>query len=199
MAPSRELNKRAICLIADHLDRILAAGEDLVGQCYCAHDADSAGHHATVNAFVTRCHAIELCAIAAIVRAHEHAATLARSRTRFATLAGLFASATVAIQDTVELTVPPEERAFSGSDPIEFLQTRGLIADDCGCLRTVEKVVVGEDFLIAGCIHLASLMDMTAAFLDAIEVHFELFPELDDIADPKVSAMAPSESALPTT
>jgi len=175
----RDLNKRSIYLIADHLDRILATGEDLTRLRYIVHSGEEQ-QYATVTAFVHECRKLELGALAAVVCARENAGILGRSRNRFETIAKLFVSGTSVVLDTVELTTSPQEQSFSGVDPIAFLQSRGLIPDDMGCLRMVEEIAVDEDYLIAGCIHLGSLMDMTAAFLDAIEVHFDLFPELGE-------------------
>jgi hypothetical protein len=179
MTSPRDLTKRAICLIADHLDRILAAGEDLMALHYIVNQAPEAGNGETINAFVRRCREQELTAMAAVLRAREHADLLGRSRTSFAPLGRLFASATAAILDCAETTMSRDDYVFTGTDPIDYLRTRALIADGAGCLKTVEEIHVDGDFLIAGCIHLATLMDMTATFLDALEDHFALFPEYD--------------------
>jgi hypothetical protein len=194
MAFPRDLNKRSIYLIADHLDRILAAGEDLTRLRYLVHSGEEQ-EYATVTALVHQCRKLELGALAALIRARENAEILGRSRNRFETIAKLFVGGTSAILDTVELTTLPQEQLFSGVDPIAFLQSRGLIPDDMGCLRMIEEIAVDEDYLIAGCIHLGSLMDMTAAFLDAIEVHFDLFPELGETS-PDLDGQAPAGSIL---
>lgn len=196
MTSPRDLTKRAVCLIADHLDRILAAGEDIRTLHYTVNQAADVEHVETINGFVRQCREYELAAMAAILRAREHADHLGRSRTSFAPLGRLFAGATAAILDCAETTMTREDYAFTGNDPIDYLRTRGLIADDAGCLKTVEEIRVDGDFLIGGCIHLATLMDMTATFLDALEDHFALFPEFDPITE-GVGASQATETQQP--
>lgn len=197
MAPLRDTSMNTVLLIADHLDRILACGEDLARLRYRPHKAGPDMATDTVTSFVRECHSHEMTAVAAILRAREHARSLAQTRTDLATLARLFASTTSSILDIVELTVPPEERAFDSIDPIRFLQSRGVLPEEMCCLKTVEEIVVDDDYMLAGCIHLGALMDMSAALLDAIEVHVDLFPA--DTAEhiETVDPTAPAETAGP--
>ncbi|MCB1511132.1 MAG: hypothetical protein KDJ36_09520 [Hyphomicrobiaceae bacterium] len=179
-------------MIADHLDRILAAGEDLTKLTFTVHGREPDD---TVNAFVRRCRDLEFSAVAALLRAREHARELGRYGTDFAPLARLFAAQTVAITDAVDQMSDRQAVQFNGQDPLEFFRTRGLLETEAGCLMTVERIDITEDFLIAGAIHLGALMDMSAALLDALEVHFDLFPPLD--ADlPDQAATASGSAAL---
>ncbi len=176
MTVTREATRRAAFLIADHLDRILAAGEDLTKLSFAVHGRNEA---TTINAFVRQCRELELAAVAAILRAREHAQSLARHSAEFAPLARLFSASTTAIIDAVDQIADREAVQFAGGDPLEFLRSRDLLAAEAGCLMTIERIDITEDFLVAGAIHLGALMDLSASFLDALEVHFDLFPALD--------------------
>lgn len=200
MTSTHEKTTRAAYLIADHLDRILAAGEDLLKLKHVTHRPNEADedHPAScsINRFVHDCRELELTAAAAILRAHEHSAALGESDESFAPLARLFKAGTGAILDIVDTLADREGLQFSGDDPLAFLRARGLIDHDAGCLLTVEGITVGEDYLIAGVIELGPLMDMAATFLDALELHFDLFPEIEEAA-PLLAAGALPEPTAP--
>ena len=57
--------------------------------------------------------------------------------------------------------------------------------------------MIGEDFLLVRRIRLGTLMDLLAAFLDALELHYELFADaLDDDAAEQHAASAAKAAAL---
>lgn len=184
-------------LIADHLDRILAAGEDLTALKFQQHGTAGDIESISLGAFVHDCRELELAAMAAVIRAREHAKTLARAKTSFAPLAQLFVGGTAPLCDVVTTITDHEDCAFDGEDPLEFLRSRGLIDSEAGCLMTVDIIPVTEEFLLAGCIHLGTLMDMSATFLNALDVHFSLFPQVADVATIQPAPIMSPEAVRP--
>ena len=187
---------RRVYLLADHLDAILAAGEDLkrlsigVGQHHETIDPDPQ----SINKFASDAKTLEFAAIARIMQAREQASALARRDDRFALLANLFVGGTAIVIDAISHLVDRDARAFAdGDDPLEYLRTRGLISPDCGCLSIVETISIDEAFLLGGRIPLGALLDMSAQFLDALEEHFALFPEIPSIGErePHTALAAP--------
>ena len=183
---SVNLSDRSVYLLADHLDAILAAGEDLkrlsigVGR----HGETADPDPQSINQFASEAKMLEFAAIARIMQAREQAAALARRDNRFAVLAQLFVGGTAIVIDAISHLADRDARAFmDGHDPLEYLRTRGLLSPDCGCLSIVETISVDEAFLLGGQIPLGVLLDMSAQFLDALEEHFALFPEIPDVAE----------------
>ena len=176
MPSAQDKASHAAALIADHLDRILAAGEDLVKLRYQVNAPDDVPGRLSLNGFVQRCRSHELGAVAALLRAREHAETLATTRTAFAPMARLFVASTTAILDTIDNLVDRDGNSFDGHDPLAFLRSRGVVDGEVGCLKTHEEIAVTEDFLISGAIHLGSLMDLAATLLDALDNTYGLFP-----------------------
>ena len=124
-------------------------------------------------------------------QAREQAAALARRDNRFAVLAQLFVGGTAIVIDAISHLADRDARAFmDGHDPLEYLRTRGLLSPDCGCLSIVETISVDEAFLLGGQIPLGVLLDMCAQFLDTLEEHFALFPEIPDVAEHEPEALS---------
>ncbi|HUS95477.1 MAG TPA: hypothetical protein VMX97_01925, partial [Hyphomicrobiaceae bacterium] len=139
MASTLDTSTRAVYLIGDHLDRILAAGEDLTLLRYAVHDNGQDGNEQSIGRFVHDCRALELAVVAAVLQAREHAAILGGAKNAFSPIARLFANGTTPLLDAVEALVDRDACAFDGEDPIAFLRSRGLIDADRGCLLAVER------------------------------------------------------------
>lgn len=173
----------AVYLLADHLDTILAVGEDLakerldivVPKGRVGADALQQSM-AERRAFITRVQTLEASLIGRVVQARKHAANLRRLDVRFKMITSLFEAATVALMDAVEaLGDPASDDFFAGGDAIAYLRSRGLIREDAAGLGTTTELVIGDAFLVAGLASLGEVLDMTARFLDILELHFELF------------------------
>ena len=186
-----------VYLLADHLDMLLAAGEDLQKLEFHnlpANSDDEPGGH-SLEAFIRRTRDLESAAIGRLICARTQAAQLEGEDARFSLLARLFLSGTARLSDVLQHYQNPEMTAFDyGDDPIGYLRSRGLIAEYNGCLSIVEKLSNGDDFLIGGHIELGALLDLSAQFLDTLDTQFGLFPEIPPASEvePKVVASRPS-------
>ncbi len=196
-----------VYLLADHLDAILAAGEDLGKLKVSRHLAsDHATHETTnsINAFVARARELEIAAMGRIKQARDHTAALSRELTRqdhrFAILSNLFTAATAVVIEAIDSECNSDQHAFEhGFDPLVYLRKRGLIGSEVGCLAVVEAIEIDEKFLIAGQIELGPLLDMCARFLDVLDDHFDLFPEVPaDEVQGDVDGPVPAIAAMRT-
>ena len=211
-------------LLADHLDAILAAGEDLRAQrvsCLTARSGatsgndeptdpacDDAGDTArdtpsgdcpTLRSFVITVGAFEGAALLRTLRAREVTRQVLRHDPRFQTIGRLFMAGTSALADALLAVGNERSDVFDTAGcPLEFLRSRGLISADAGSLLAIPQIEVDESYLLAGHIELGPLMDLAAAYLDALEIHFDLFPPtsaLDGATNPP--RVAGTTSGLP--
>jgi hypothetical protein len=180
----------AVYMVADHLDGALAAGEDLAAR---GNDWRAlAENPGDIGDFVLRQREIaeevrsyELILIARMLKAREHAAALAQTDPRFAQIANLFVSGTNVLVDTAETCGDSRTADFeTGDGLIAYVRSRGLISDEAVGVTQPSQFVIDDNFLVATMSPLGPLMDMAAAFLDALDVHYELFAEnFDDDTD----------------
>jgi hypothetical protein len=175
-------------MLADHLDGALAAGEDLVAR---GHDwrglAEAPGEP---GEFAIRQRRIaedvrgfELMLIARILKARDHARGLAEVDDRFRAVANLFVSGTAALLDAVDECGDARGEDFeTGDDITSYVRSRGLNAPDAPTIRVAADLTIDDSFLVAKRIALGPLLDMAAAFLDALDAQYELFVE-DEAAE----------------
>ncbi len=182
-----------VYLLADHLDMLLAAGEDLQKLEFhnqtATPDEEPAGY--TLEAFIRRTRDLESAAIGRLMCARTQAAQLEGEDARFSLLARLFLSGTAHLGDVLQQYQNPEMTAFDyGDDPIGYLRSRGLVAEHTGCLSIVEKLSNDDDFLIGGHIELGALLDLCAQFLDTLDTQFGLFPDIPPASEVETQAVA---------
>jgi len=175
----------SVYMLADHLDSALAAGEDLVAR---GHDwrglAENPGDPAE---FATRqrqiaedVRSLELMLIARVLKARSHARSLAEVDDRFRAVGTLFASGTVVLLDAVAECGDARGEDFeTGDDIVSYVRSRGLIAPDAPAVRVAADLTIDDNFLVAKRIALGPLLDMAAAFLDALDVQYELFVDTE--------------------
>ncbi|MEO0792839.1 MAG: hypothetical protein AAFY27_09880 [Pseudomonadota bacterium] len=194
-----------IRLLTEHLDMLLAAGEDLN-----ALSCDIAGVTATgvpasavpasvvpasfvkrpedettrdLHSFVTQAAILERAcanrAMSARVRTHE----LVDEDERFRTIGRLFLGGTAQLADLVEqMSAADAQHLADTSCPMTYLRSRSVIANDAVGPDPYETLRIDETFLISKVVPLGGLMDMTAGFLDGLERHYEIFPTIVDYA-----------------
>ncbi len=187
----------SVYMLADHLDGALAAGEDLV-----ARGADWRALAENPSAAVQFAHqqreiaeavrSLELMLIARTLKAREHARALAQIDARFAPVAKLFASGTAILLDAVDECSDARNADFeSGDGLVAYVRSRGLIAPDAATVSNPAQLTIDENFMVAKRVALGPLMDMTAAFLDALDTHYELFIGIEaDDSDQQASPAA---------
>ena len=183
-----------VYLLADHLDAVLAAGEDIVTRGHelqVVFDAkhSTAEHAIRLRTVVEGIRALELMLVVRAMKARDHALDLADADPRFRMVANLFASGTAILLDAVAECGDSRNNDFdTGDEVVAYLRSRGLIAAGAAGLSTESALILDDTFLTAKRIALGPLLEMAASFLDALEVHYELFASdngTDVEADPK--------------
>ena len=181
----------AVYMLADHLDAMLAAGEDLIARGQDWRALAEAPGLASDFAFAQRqiaerVRSFELMLIARVLKARDHARALAGLDERFSPVANLFASGTAVLLDAVQECGDARHDDFETGDAIvAYVRSRGLIAPDAATVAQPNQLTIDDNFLVAKRVTLGPLMDMAAAFLDALDTQYELF-----IEDPQDDALA---------
>ncbi len=170
-----------VYLLADHLDGVLAAGEDLVtcGADWRSLAEDPGDPEVFANsqrALAEDVRGYELILIAHTIKAREHARTLSLTDKRFAPVSDLFAGATGILLDAVKECGDATDDDFdTGDGLVAYVRSRGLIAPDAANVSNAAQLTIDDSFLVAKRLALGPLLDMAAAFLDALDLHYDLF------------------------
>ncbi|MBY0561324.1 hypothetical protein [Hyphomicrobium sp.] len=171
----------SVYMLADHLDAALAAGEDLMARggdwrALTETPADPSDFILRQRAVAEEVRSFELMLVARILKARTHASSLAECDDRFRAIAKLFVSGTAILLDAVEESGDARASDFDTADDIvSYVRSRGLIALDAPAIRVASDLTIDDNFLIAKRIALGPLLDMAAAFLDALDVQYDLF------------------------
>ena len=175
----------SVYMLADHLDAALAAGEDLVtrGQDW----RSLAENRGDVEAFLLAqrriaedVRGLELILIARVLKARDHARALSTADERFRLIADLFVAGTNVLLDAVEECGDARGEDFDSGDVLTaYVRGRGLIAPDAATIAKPSDLTIDDSFLVAKRIALGPLLDMASSFLDALDVHFELYGDED--------------------
>lgn len=174
-----------VFLLAEHLDMILASIEDLEACRPAVIDSHPqrvpSRPQVSIARYVDQLKGHEMAAIMRVARARELTRDLVRRDSRFATLGGLFVGGTAALEEAVKRMIDKTGNAFAnGGDPIGYLRERGLIDEEAGGVDPDQSLDVTEAFRLAGCIEIGPLVELVATFLNTIELHFDLFPDLSE-------------------
>ena len=183
MAPTGTPINPSIYLIADHLDAVLAHGEDLLAlsppaAMQAARDVGQMQYKlAGARTFLEAARASETGLMTRVLRAREHAEQVRRADGRFKSIADLFVTGTHALADAAVDLVDCTALDFNtGRDSNSYLQSRGLIGDGTAGAPAGDGVpAITETFKLMGSIELGPLLDLAAAFLDALEVYYDLY------------------------
>lgn len=193
---SRAPAPACLYLLADHLDAVLASGEDLLAVAVAARAPDAAAGlsavaRGEVREAVERIRTLELRMLARALKGRERAIELAAADDRFTRPARLFVGGTGALADAVDECADTSVADFETGDALPaYLRSRGLIdARQCR-LPDEAALAIGEDFLVAGRIPLGALLDLVAAFLDALELHVDLYVDAPASTEPDAEAAA---------
>jgi hypothetical protein len=189
-------------LLSDHLDAVLARGEELLAQDLALDAPDAAGlrdwirRTRDLDAFLSSVRTLEYAITVRLLQARKRADDLRRGDSRLKPLVGLFVGGTAPLADAAAELGESEARAFDGADEmLAFLRSRGLLAADAAGLQLVNRLAVDEDYLVAGRIRLGNLLDLTATFLDALDHLYDLH---GDAAEGMEIAAAPTPRTMGT-
>jgi hypothetical protein len=187
MSLDRPSTPPAVLLLADHLDAVLAAGEDLLKlEVDISAVTRTDGAAAPWDRFadlVAQARLYELTIVSRVLQGRNRAKDMARELGRdggvFAPLLELFAAGTATLEDaTAELARRGAGDFDVGLDPMPYLRTRGVIPADAGSLSGITRIAIGETFMVARRIELGGLLDMVAALLDALDIAYSLFEDV---------------------
>jgi hypothetical protein len=190
MTPLERPVPASVYLIADNLDAVLAAGEDLLRQ---SHDYESV-HLANTYAptltagsersFVEVVRSLEMAICARVLQIRDRSRELAKDDPRFKPMASMFSSGTAALWDAVADLGDRTNADFqTGDDVVTYLRSRAMVAADAGTVSRFGRLRATEVFLIAERIELGALMDLCATYLDRLEDFYDLFAA-DESASP---------------
>jgi len=198
----------SLYLLSDHLDAALARGEELLAQDLALDTPDAATlrdwlrQTRDLNGFVSAIRTLEYAITARLLQARKRADDLKRGDSRLKPLVALFVGGTTPLADAVAELGGSDARAFDDADAVPaFLRSRGLLAPDAAGLALVTRLGVDEDYLVAGRIRLGTLLDLAAAFLDALDPLYDLHgdaTERVEIAAAHAAHMLGAASAEPS-
>lgn len=164
-------------MLADHLDATLAMAEDLSMLSLATVSGER-----TSTAFIAlaeQARSLELGIVARIVQARKRAENFETRHEDVRRLIASFIGGTAVVADAVQtdggLGDIGGHALSSGAAALRFMKSRGVVAQDVMVIEDVVIDRIGEDYFAAEMIHLGSLMDMLASFLDALDVAFELY------------------------
>lgn len=184
----------SVYMLADHLDGALAAGEDLVrrGSDWKAWVDTAASPRAqdllTQRQILDDIRSFELMLTARILKARDHAAALGKMDGRFAPVSKAFAAGTAQLVDAVAEADDASATDFeTGDSVLAYARSRALISPHVSDIPSSAHLLIDDQFLVARRIALGPLLDMAAAFLDALDIHYELFA---DDADEQMTELA---------
>ncbi len=197
MSKSAPMAPLPVYMLADHLDGVLAAGEDLVT---CGADwrslAENPGEAEDFarnqRALAEDVRGYELILIAHAIKAREHARALSQSDKRFAPVADLFVSGTAILMDAVgECGDATDDDFDTGDGLVAYVRSRGLIAPDAANVTNPAQLTIDDSFLVAKRLVLGPLLDMAGAFLDALDAQYDLFVADDEDEDDDADQPSP--------
>jgi hypothetical protein len=171
----------SVYLLAEHLDAALAAGEDLMGvrfatpaQPHSREEIEAArlGQRTAAE----RIRTFELALVSRLLAAREWAAKVGSEEPQFSSMARLYVSGTATLLDAVQECSDISTADFAAGDTLfNYVKSRCLVVTSMLSLRETAPIAADERFLVAKRAPLGVLLDLAAAFLDALEAEFDLF------------------------
>jgi hypothetical protein len=163
-------------LLRDHLDAVLALGEDLLAAELTLAAPDRPGvrgwlrHTRGLDAFLGSLRTLEYAMTARLLQARSRAEELRRDEARLRPFLALFVAGTAPLVDAAAELGETEARAFDAADAeLAFLRSRGLLAPDAAGLELVSRLAVGDTYQVGGRIPLGTLLDLVATFLETLD------------------------------
>lgn len=172
-------------LLADHLDAALAAGEDLLA-CTLTVGAPHSGmapddiraEQAELRTFMERVRGLEMALVARVLQARRRATELPRIDDAHVLMLNLLLAGTEGLGAAVrEVGDRVEQQFLTGTGHLAYLRSRGFLQPEAACLGAIADLRVTEAFLVYGRLPLGGLLDLVAAFLDKLDLVFDLYPE----------------------
>lgn len=199
-----------VTLLADHLDAALAAGEDLTAMAGAwpaavaprrlGSSAEVARLRHAQRTTIEAVRAAEMRLVARVLKARERAEELARLATPFKPLVRLFVAGSAVLADAVPACGDAAEQDFATGDSLlAYWRSRGLVDDETPRLADDAVLAIDDAFLVVGLAPLGVVMDLVAMLLDALDAHYDLYPERDTTVAPSeetsVEVVSPAAAA----
>ncbi len=173
-------------LLADHLDAVLAAGEDMLSLDTELRNADLEQAYDLLPHLVSRLRALEITLTTRTLQARTRAAELACQSADIDAALRMFAASTTTLVDAVtELADTTGEHFDAGADPVAYLRSRGVIPPDAGAPSSTCHFAIDDTFLVARRVPLGPLLDMAGRALDLLDAAYGLY---DDSAEASAAA-----------
>lgn len=188
----------AACLLADHLDSILAASEDLLAVKSEAVPGAQEDRvllrraRAAQRRAVERIRMLECAILARLILARKRASELERADRTWRLLIRSFLSATAVVMNAVDDVCDSTRIDFhTGEGLTAYLRSRNALPVGCDTLEETAPVATTEDFLLISIMPLGTVMDLVAQVLTTLDVAFELYEpsEAEVSARDKMSGM----------
>lgn len=181
---ARPSSPPCVYFLADHLDAVLAAGEDMRKVDITWMSSANGSQEDTVRDLdslrdsVDDLRSLELTLIARLLKSRERAEELARTDARLKLMARLFLNGTGLITDALpELTDATSIDFNTGDATLAYLRARSLIAPDAAAPAENAHLRITDAFPVARRLPLGALMDLVAQFLDTMELHHDIYTD----------------------
>lgn len=186
-----------ICLLADHLDAALAAAEDLVRLELVPPAVAGPDAPDDLVRFIRRIRHFEEVIVARLLEMRRRLKELRNLDPNVASVLRLLASQTTAILEIADRLIDRSQQSYAtGGDPLEFLRLRQIITSEAAFLSPESALSIGEGMHLGGVLRLGTLMDLLAATTGALDVAYDLYPEIAiDEARPAIPANETSETS----
>lgn len=181
---ARPTSPPCVYFLADHLDAVLAAGEDMRkvritwGSTAGTSQEDTVRDLDSLRDGVEDLRSLELTLIARLLKSRERAEELARADARLKLAAKLFLSGTAIIGDALlELTDATAVDFNTGDACLAYLRARELLAADAAAPSDGARLRITDAFPVARRLPLGTLLDLVAQFLDTMELHHDIYTD----------------------
>ena len=169
-----------IALVADHLDAVLAIGEDLLGERLPPRadldEVDADGAPFALDQFVRQLRQREAALLLRLLQCRRLLVDGGAGGRTLKSAATLFRAQTDALSELIAKATREEARAIPAPvDSLSYLRSRSVIAPEAAQLSPFEAAGATEAFRVGGVAPLGAIMDMVAALLDLLDSHFDLY------------------------
>lgn len=206
---ARPSSPPCVYFLADHLDAVLAAGEDMrnidITWMSSANESpeDTVRDLVSVRDSIDELRSLEFSLIARLLKSRERAEELARTDPRLKLMARLFINGTALITDALpELADATASDFNTGDADLAYLRARTLIAQDAAAPAENARLRVTDTFPVARRLPLGALTDLVAQFLDTMELHHDIYTDqwnrLAPASMQETTAAMPDKDTSPT-